>query len=558
VGGGNALKRRTTAVNIDSLSFAVSFGLPEQPELRSDAAFQKPVCIPRRLKLEFSAYFVILRRWWWSLVLSTITAALCGYLIAGTIPRFYESGIRLLVGPINANVEVLRGSSLLIPTYAELVTSDEVLEEAAARLDLDASAAALRSGVDASANNITRVLTISVTDTEPESAALLAQTLADSLVTITERGGSGTLDGTALEGTLTVIEPASFNPTPIAPDVSLLVVLASLAGMVGGIVIVLLLEYVSDTVKDGSELASEGAVYMGSVNMPAVSRRSTQPLMVDAYPESRAATTIRLLATKVTYSFRNEPLRSLLVIGTEHGGGSGELAANFAAVLARSGKRVSLVDANDDVPEITRMLSNTERPGVGELLEAPIAPERAKDILELTVLRRPPGMDFVPRGSTSSRLVDLDRAHHFIELLNARSDFVVVNGAAVHRSASTLVWAQAADAVLVVVHRDRTKRENLEHTIKSLRVVGARLAGVTLVERRGIWLGWGLGAGSMRTGTASGNPSDPSRQRRMQHLGRMALGLSVRAAAIARRAERVRQSPRSQRDRVDPESTADR
>jgi capsular polysaccharide biosynthesis protein/cellulose biosynthesis protein BcsQ len=505
--------------------------------------------------LEFSAYFVILRRWWWSLILATLTAGLCGYLVSGTIPRVYESSIRLLVGPINANVDVLRGSALLIPTYAALVTSDDVLEDVADRLHLDTSVAELRPSVEASANDITRVLAIRVTDADPERAALVAQTVAESLVAITERGRPAE---SALEGALTVIEPAAVDPSPIAPDVSLLVILAALAGLVGGLVVVLLLEYVSDTVKDAAELLSDDVVYLGSVSMPAVSGRSTKPLVVDAHPESRAATTIRLLATKVTYSYRAEPLHSLLVLGTEQGIGSGELAANFAAVLARSGKRVALVDANDDLPQMTRLLSNPERPGVGELLDQPIAPERANEILELTVLRRPPGMDFVPRGSSTSRLVDLDRAREFIELLNARSDIVVVNAAAVHRSASTLIWAQATDAVLVLVHSDRTKRENLEHTIKSLRLVGARLAGVAFVERRGVWLGWRGWIGASAANPAQTTRSVSSRQRRMRQLSRLARGLSIDRNPAARRADKVSQSPIAQRDQVEPESTSDR
>jgi capsular polysaccharide biosynthesis protein/Mrp family chromosome partitioning ATPase len=457
--------------------------------------------------VEFGTYVVIFRRWWWSIALATITAGLCGYLVAGTIPRVYESNVRLLVGPVNANVEILRGSALLIPTYAELVTSDEVLEEAASRLNLDVPAAGLRPAVEATANDITRVLAIRVTGDEPERAALLAGTLAASLIELAQRGTGSS--GTELEGSLSVIEPAAVNPIPIAPDVSLLVMLAAIAGLVGALVIVLFLEYISDTVKDATELLSNGAVFLGSVSMPTVSPRSPQPLIVDAHPESRAATTIRLLVTKVTYSYRAEPLQSLLVIGTEHGIGSGEVAANFAAVLARSGRRVALVDANDDVPQMTRMLSHEGRPGVGELLEEPIPRERADEILDLTILRRPPGMDFLPAGSSLSRLVHMERARDFMAILKARSDIVVVNAAAIHRSASALVWAQAVDAVLVLAHSHRTKRENLEHTIKSLALVGARLAGVAFVEHRGLWLGWSPSRAfrrkaSTRAGGASG------------------------------------------------------
>jgi hypothetical protein len=92
-------------------------------------------------------------------------------------------------------------------------------------------------------------------------------------------------------------------------------------------------------------------------------------------------------------------------------------------------------------------------------------------------------MEFVPRGVQTPQLTNAEASRRLIAELLQRADTVVANAAPVHRSGSALVWASVCDAVVLVVRRDKTKRESLVHALESLRLIGANLAGIVVIDR---------------------------------------------------------------------------
>ena len=87
--------------------------------------------------MELSGYLAIVRRWWWTLIVAAWIAGLTGYLVASTIPPTYESQVKVLVGPLNTDTDTLRASGLLVQTYAQYVTTREVLTSTIQELGLD-------------------------------------------------------------------------------------------------------------------------------------------------------------------------------------------------------------------------------------------------------------------------------------------------------------------------------------------------------------------------------------------------------------------------------------
>lgn len=426
--------------------------------------------------MDLTAYLAVAKRWWWTLLVATWVAGLGGYLAASRITPTYEAQVRLLVGPVNTDANTLKAAGQLVQTYGELVASRPLLESTLAELGLDLPAGQLRAAVRTTANDVTRLLTIRVQDADPALAARLANTLADQLIGLTSRGTSRP------EGEVQVVDFAQPPGSPVAPQVSLIALLAAAAGLIGALVLILLIEYFSDTVKGSAELAALGpAAVLGTVGRsPRSLRESTQPLVVEALPESRTATAYRLLSTKIEFADRERPLRSLLVVGAQGGEGAGEFAANLAAVVARTGRRVTLVDADPEEAEVTALLRLAGRSGVNELLEGTVA-----DLEEIRVTRGP-DIDVLPAGrGAGARLIDPERATALLTRILARSDLVIVAAAPVHRSANTLVWARAAEGTVVIVGKDQTKRQNLAYATESLLMLGARLLGAVLLEPRG-------------------------------------------------------------------------
>ena len=423
--------------------------------------------------MELSGYIAVARRWWWTLIVSAWIAGLTGYLVASTIPPTYESQVKVLVGPLNAPTEVLRSSGLLVQTYAQYVTTREVLASTIQELGLSMTPDEFAAATRASANDVTRILTIRVQAGDPKQAADLANTLSTELEQLTSGGLS------RQEGLIQIIEFARPETIPVAPQVSLLVILAALAGVVVAIVLVLLLEYFGNTIRTGQELAAlAGAPLLGSVPAPSADPPVAQDLVVQSAPGSRAAAPYRLISAKISLGPEREDLHSILVTDVDSEGQAAIVGANLAAALSRSGRHVVLIDGSGSAGTLTRLFGMQDRAGLSELLTEGLDP------------MRPAGggdtVSILPAGRARLEGADPERLREVIRQLAGDDGLVVIVGAPIQASAVTLALARGADSVILVARRDRSRREDVAFAGESLRLIGAPVAGVILTERGGL------------------------------------------------------------------------
>jgi len=392
-----------------------------------------------------------------------------GSLVANRLPATYEAEARLLVGPLSADKDTLSAAGAQARTYAALATTTPVLEAAARRSGLGGSAGAVRSRVrDVTASDVTRLISVRVRDRDPARAATIANALAEVLRARASIGPQ--------EGKLHIVERAAAPQNSVGPSASLIVPLAAIAGLLGAFGIVVLVDSLATAVRNEGDLAAASPVaVLGSVN-GARPRRGDRPLIMEAEPHSAAAAAYRMLATKISLSNSERPLRSLLVLDAHGGRSSGRLAANLAAALAEDGTRVVVID--DD-----------KRGGVMELFQhegnastAKVQRARPLRIGQLTFdrfrLRGPQLIVIQPRKP--SETLYPEQAAETIEHLLTGADLVVLTAPPVDGSASSMVWAHAADATLLVAERHHTKREQMGPAVETLRIAEANVIGTVL------------------------------------------------------------------------------
>jgi succinoglycan biosynthesis transport protein ExoP len=396
-----------------------------------------------------------------------------GFVVADRLPETYEAEARLLVGPLSGDRDTLQAAGSQARTYAALATTTPVLGAAAQSSGLGDSAAALRSKVtDVTASDITRLISIRVRDREPARAAAIANAVAGVLV---KRASNG-----PPEGKLRIVEPAAAPRSSVGPSASLIVPLAAVAGLLGAFGIVVLVDSLTTAVRTEGDLAAVSPVaVLGSVN-GARPRRGDRPLVMEAEPHSEAAAAYRMLATKISLANSERPLRSLLVLDAHGGRSSGRLAANLAAALAEDGTRVVVIDG-DERRSVMELFEHEGKASTEMVQRA-----RPLRIGQLTFDRfrlRGPRLVVIQPRKPSEPLYP-QQAAETIEHLLTGAEFVVLTASPVDSSASSMVWANAADATLLVAERDHTKRELMGPAVESLRIAEANVIGTVLCEIR--------------------------------------------------------------------------
>src|SRR5215213_6423052 len=277
---------------------------------------------------------------------------------------------------------------------------------------------------------------------------------------------------------ITLVEQAVPVPNaPIAPDVSRTVLAAVIAGLVLGLVAMILLEYFNDVIYTPEVLRkTTGLTYLGGLARHKRLRGSNGAQLVTvSKPETLAAESYRILRTNLQIAGTDRHLPSLLISSPSRGDGKSDVAANLAVVLARAGKLVILIDANLRRPQTATLFGVPDQNGLAQLLDSESLPEPV-------AVSSVPNLFVLPAGgvaSNSSEILGSQRMYRLIQEYKSRADVVLIDSPPLWYS-DALALAPQVDGVLLVVSSGTTGRENTFNAVESLRLVGARIIGTVL------------------------------------------------------------------------------
>jgi succinoglycan biosynthesis transport protein ExoP len=136
--------------------------------------------------MELRQYLNVVIKWWWLIAVSVFIAAGASYLASRAATPLYYTKTTLMVGrftqnPDPSSVDFYTGQQLAY-TYSQLARREPVLRGAIENLGLDMSWEALAGQISANVVPQTQLLEISVLDSDPYRAKVLADALAQQLI----------------------------------------------------------------------------------------------------------------------------------------------------------------------------------------------------------------------------------------------------------------------------------------------------------------------------------------------------------------------------------------
>jgi len=136
--------------------------------------------------LELRWYFSLIRRWLWLIVVCTLLGATSAFLVCSRMTPVYSGSATLLiqVAPTSgmSDYDAVLTSERLAGTYSQMLSGRPVLEAVIARLGLDETPDTLAKRVKVELVRDTQLIRLSVEDTDPTRAALIANTIAEVFI----------------------------------------------------------------------------------------------------------------------------------------------------------------------------------------------------------------------------------------------------------------------------------------------------------------------------------------------------------------------------------------
>lgn len=283
-----------------------------------------------------------------------------------------------------------------------------------------------------------------------------------------------------------IIEPAIIGYA-LSQSIPLVVLIGSAAGLLLSALAVLAYEYLDDTIKYVDELEEKSGVgVMGSLVLEDLELYGEpESLTVRAKPDSDSAEEYRRLATKLPLLGQtDDPLRAIVISGVDDRigtMGTNEIAANLAVVLAQTGLKVLLIDANLKRPTAhTQFELPAGRGGLTDLLHNRASnpqPNAVANVPGLSVLTS----GFVSYDAFSDLASPLLR--ELLADLRERVDVVLIAAPPLSIAASLFLTSQA-DGVVLVAERGKSTHGSQEETSSHLNAIGVRLIGLVLATRK--------------------------------------------------------------------------
>ncbi len=255
--------------------------------------------------------------------------------------------------------------------------------------------------------------------------------------------------------------------------------LGLLLGLILGILISIGRRALDKSVRKKSELeAATGKTVLGLVPRITEWDESDEPQNVALHhPASPPAESYRSLCASLPLLTVDPTVRSVLITSAIDGEGKTTTVANIAVTLARSGRRVMVIDGDLRKPRLHSFFGSPSDPGLtSALTETPIA-DVVLDVLGNGTLL------LVAAGAVddcSFELLDSDRLAPVLDELFELADIILIDSPPVVPVGDALKLSRNVDCVLVVAAAGKTKPQEARRAVELLDQVGAPIAGCIL------------------------------------------------------------------------------
>ncbi|TWO72529.1 polysaccharide biosynthesis tyrosine autokinase [Caenimonas sedimenti] len=286
-------------------------------------------------------------------------------------------------------------------------------------------------------------------------------------------------------GNVRLIDEAALPEDPVKPKPSIVVALAGVLGLLGGIMVALGRNALFRGVKNPQEIEAHTglSVYStiplsdGQYGLARKVREKAKGvhLLALTQPHDPAIESLRSLRTALQFGMLEAPNNRIIITGPTPGVGKSFVAANFAALMAAAGKRVLLIDADLRKGYLNQYFGLPRADGLSELVAGSISASQA---VRRQVL---PNLDFLPTGQIPPNPAELMQSSAMAQVLQATSphyDLVIIDTPPVLVAADTAAVAPHVGTLLMVARAEQTHLGELHESGKRLAQSGKAVTGV--------------------------------------------------------------------------------
>ena len=413
----------------------------------------------------------------------TTLGLIAAIVITFTTTPTYQAKSQIFVSTPVSTVDIsalATGSSFSqqrVKSYAQIINSPLTLAPVVKKLKLSITPEELSEMVSASAPLDTVLIVLTVTDTDPQRAADIANAVAKQFgVTVAklELQGIGS-DSPVKVSTVLNAVPAS---SPASPKKAINLALGLLLGFGLGIGLASLRRLLDNTIKNEDDL--QGTPLLAAIGFDILADEKPLVTQIGRY----AARTEAFRTLRTNLQFLSPDAHPQVVVFTSALAGEGKTtsAINLAISLAQAGAKTILVEADLRRPKIPLYLeySNMDA-GLSDLISG--QKKLTSVVLKKLIRKESSGLNVLLSGKVPpnpSELLGSAKFDELIKMLRKQYEYVIIDCPPLLPVTDAAIVAAKADGAVMVIHAGVTKRPHFIGSRDAMTAVGSTILGVVL------------------------------------------------------------------------------
>ena len=273
-----------------------------------------------------------------------------------------------------------------------------------------------------------------------------------------------------------LISRAAMPLSPSYPPTNIILAVAGMIGLVVGACAALLIESLDRTFRTRQQVEElTGLPTLALV--PAVKARESARILDDV--NSPFSESLRALHMRLLFNGNSKAGKVIMFTSAAPHEGKSRISISLARLMARTGRRVIVVDCDWQRPMVHRHFGQRSYPGLADLLNGDVDAEQVVHQDRMT------GAHAIFAGNVQRMNDDPQRAERLRPLLRTLAkhyDLVIVDSLPVLSGSEALSIASLVDRVVFVVRWGRTSRQVVLDALQQISEMHGKIAGVVLSQ----------------------------------------------------------------------------
>jgi len=285
-------------------------------------------------------------------------------------------------------------------------------------------------------------------------------------------------------GEARIIDSAAVASKPVSPKGGLILAVSFILGLLLSVVTIWVIRSLRVMVEDPDKIEKQiGLPVYATIPHSKIEvtlahdikagKKKGELLAID-YPEDDAVESLRSLRTTIHFALLDADKGSLLITGPSPGIGKSFISKNLGAVLAQSGKRVAIIDADLRKGHIHREFGMQREMGVSEYVSG------TASLGEIVKPTSVPGLSVITTGQRPPNPSELLMHAHFGELLDQLGDLfdiLIVDAPPILAVSDAAIIGRHTGATLMVARAGKHPIREIEQAVKRLNQAGVQVKG---------------------------------------------------------------------------------